>query len=71
MQDEYSRIKESDDKYLKENGLTLEDVSLYIDKDTFSNDHVRVVLKGADIYGVSSNAPSIDLDEDAKSAGGL
>lgn len=58
-------------KYLKENGLTLEDVSLYIDKDTFSNDHVRVVLKGADIYGVSSNAPSIDLDESAKSAGGL
>lgn len=58
-------------KYLKENGLTLEDVSLYIDKDTFSNDHVRVVLKGADIYGVSSNAPSIDLDEGAKSAGGL
>ena len=58
-------------RYLKENGLTLEDVSLYIDKDTFSNDHVRVVLKGADIYGVSSNAPSIDLDEGAKSAGGL
>lgn len=58
-------------KYLKENGLTLEDVSLYIDKDIFSNDHVRVVLKGADVYGVSSNAPSIDLDKGAKSAGGL
>lgn len=58
-------------KYLKKNGLTLEDVSLYIDKDTFSNDHVRVVLKGADIYGISSNAPSIDLYESAKSAGGL
>ena len=58
-------------RYLKENGLTLEDVSLYIDKDTFSNDHVRVVLKGADIYGVSSNVPYIDLDEGAKSAGGL
>lgn len=58
-------------KYLRENGLTLEDVSLYIDRDTFSNDHVRVVLKGADIYGVPSNAPSIDSDENAGSVGGL
>lgn len=58
-------------KYLRENGLTLEDVSLYVDKDAFSNDHVRVVLKGADIYGVPNNAPSIDLDENAGSVGGL
>lgn len=58
-------------KYLRENGLTLEDVSLYIDRDTFSNDHVRVVLKGADIYGVPSNAPSIDSGENAGSVGGL
>lgn len=58
-------------KYLIENGLKLEDVSLYIDRDNLSNDHVRVVLKGADKYGVLSNAPSIDLDENAGSAGGL
>lgn len=58
-------------KYLRENGLTLEDVSLYIDRDTFSNDHVRVVLKGADIYGVPSNAPSIDSDENAENAGSV
>lgn len=64
-------------KYLKDNGLTLEDVSLYIDKDTFSNDHVRVVLKGADVHGISekvssqNNSPSIDLDKNAGDVGGF
>ena len=58
-------------KYLREKGLNLEDVSLYIDKDIFSNDHVRVVLKGADVYGVSSNTPSINSNGKARSVGGF
>lgn len=58
-------------KYLRDKGLNLEDVSLYIDKDIFSNDHVRVVLKGADVYGVPSDTPSINSNEKARKAGGF
>lgn len=65
-------------KYLRDNGLKLEDVSLYIDKDTFSNDHVRVVLKGADIYGVPNTVSTVTTtrsedkkDESASEAGGF
>lgn len=57
-------------KYLISKGLTFEDVSLYIDRDTFSNDHIRVVPRGADVYGIPSNTPSVDPDESASSAGG-
>lgn len=57
-------------KYLIDNNLTFEDVSLYIDRDTFSNDHIRVVPRGADVYGVPSNTSSVDPDENASSAGG-
>lgn len=57
-------------KYLISEGLTLEDVSLYIDRDTFSNDHIRVVPRGADVYGIPSNTPSVDPDESASSARG-
>lgn len=65
-------------KYLRDNGLKLEDVSLYIDKDTFSNDHVRVVLKGADIYGIPNTVSTVTTtrsedkkDESASGAGGF
>lgn len=65
-------------EYLRNNGLTLEDVSLYIDRDTFSNDHVRVVLKGADVYGVLNTDSTVTTtesedkrDENASEAGGF
>lgn len=53
-------------KYLRDNGPPLEDVSLYIDEDIFSNDHVRVVLKGADIYGVPQPDSTVTNTEDNK-----
>ena len=58
-------------KYLRKNGRELEDVSLYIDKDIFSNDHIRVVLKGADVYGVPSDTPFINPAGKAGKAGGF
>lgn len=58
-------------KRLREKSLNLEDVSLYIDKDIFSNDHVRVVLKGADVYGVPSDTPYINPNENASKVGGF
>lgn len=58
-------------KRLREKSINLEDVSLYIDKDIFSNDHIRVVLKGADVYGVPSNTPSINSGGKARKAGGF
>ena len=53
-------------KYLKDNGLTLEDVDIYKDEDYFSNDHIRVVLKGANIYGVISNNTPSSVSKDTK-----
>lgn len=53
-------------KYLKDNGLTLEDVDIYEDGDYFSNDHIRVVLKGANIYGVISNNTPSSVSKDTK-----
>lgn len=58
-------------KRLREKSINLGDVSLYIDKDIFSNDHIRVVLKGADVYGVPSDTPSINPDGNARKAGGF
>lgn len=50
-------------KYLKDNRLTLEDIDIYKDEDYFSNDHIRVVLKGANVYGVKSDkAPEVTRD---------
>lgn len=39
-------------KRLKEKGLSMDKVSLYRDNDWYNDDHIRVVLKGADVYGV-------------------
>lgn len=39
-------------KYLKEKGVSIDKVSLYRDNDWYNDDHIRVVLKGADVYGV-------------------
>ena len=39
-------------KYLKGEGLSMDNVSLYRDNDWYNDDHIRVVLKGADVYGV-------------------
>lgn len=39
-------------KRLKEKGLSIDKVSLYRDNDWYNDDHIRVVLKGADVYGV-------------------
>lgn len=39
-------------KKLKEKGLSIDKVSLYRDNDWYNDDHIRVVLKGADVYGV-------------------
>lgn len=57
-------------KYLIDNNLTFEDISLYIDRDNLSNDHIRVVPRGANVYGVPSNTSFVDPDENASSAGG-
>lgn len=39
-------------KKLKEEGLSMDRVSLYRDNDWYNDDHIRVVLKGADVYGI-------------------
>lgn len=39
-------------KKLKEKGLSIDKVSLYRDNDWYNDDHIRVVLKGADVYGI-------------------
>lgn len=39
-------------KKLKEKGLSIDRVSLYRDNDWYNDDHIRVVLKGADVYGI-------------------
>lgn len=39
-------------KILKEKGLSIDKVSLYRDNDWYNDDHIRAVLKGADVYGV-------------------
>ena len=39
-------------KQLKAKGLSIDKVSLYRDNDWYNDDHIRVVLKGADVYGI-------------------
>lgn len=65
-------------KYLKEEGYTLDDVSIYIDRDIFSNDHIRVVPKDADVYGISNTVSTVastksedNKDKSAKEVGGF
>lgn len=40
-------------KQLKAKGLSIDRVSLYRDNDWYNDDHIRVVLKGADVYGIT------------------
>lgn len=40
-------------KQLKAKGLSIDKVSLYRDNDWYNDDHIRVVLKGADVYGIT------------------
>lgn len=58
-------------KKLKEKGLSMDKVSLYRDNDWYNDDHIRVVLKGADVYGVVDSKSQQSGSTKAAGYGGM